>query len=538
MSPTNQTSNSAEHGKATRREWIGLLVLTLPCLLIAMDMTVLHLAVPHLTAALNPTSDQLLWIVDIYGFLIAGCLITMGTLGDRIGRRKLLMIGAAAFGVASALAAFAPTAEMLIVARAALGIAGATLMPSTLSLIRSMFHDENERTFAIAAWMTTFMVGTAAGPLLGGVVLNFFWWGAVFLINVPVMALLLLAGPLLLPEHRDDNPGRLDLFSAALSLASVLAIIYGVKVMAAYGFGGAALASIVLGALGAVVFLKRQRKLADPLLDLSLFANRAISVPIIVQTLAIFTGMAFFLFMAQHLQLVSGLTPIMAGVWMLPATVSGIIGSLSAPALVARIRPAFVIAGASMIAFVGFALLAVPGGSISLITLIVGATLFSLGISPVAMLCTDMVVTAAPPARAGSAAALSETSAELGGALGIAILGSIGTAIYRTAMMDAVPANVPADLAETIRSTLGGAAAATAQLPVPLGDDLLDLSRHAFIDGMQFVAAICAILMLAATIAALVTLRHFRRASDAKETDDVPAPETAIGAVCAPGRVD
>src|ERR671916_83705 len=230
-----------EAGRAPRREWIGLAVIALPCLLYAMDLTVLTLAVPALTADLQPSSTELLWIVDIYGFLVAGFLITMGTLGDRIGRRRLLLIGAGAFGGASVVAAFASSPEMLIASRALLGIAGATLAPSTLSLIRNMFEDDQQRTVAIGIWVTSFSVGAAIGPLVGGVMLESFHWGSVFLIAVPVMVLLLAIGPRLLPEYKDPEPGRLDLASAALSLAAVLAVIYGVKALAK---DGAELASV------------------------------------------------------------------------------------------------------------------------------------------------------------------------------------------------------------------------------------------------------------------------------------------------------
>ncbi|OSQ29112.1 MFS transporter [Thalassospira sp. MCCC 1A03138] len=540
-SPTDDTAQT--DNKATRREWIGLLVLTLPCLLIAMDMTVLHLAVPALTASLNPTSDQLLWIVDIYGFFIAGSLITMGTLGDRIGRRKLLMIGGGCFGAASVLAAFSDTPEMLIFARGVLGIAGATLMPSTLSLIRSMFHNDKERSFAIAAWMTTFMVGTAAGPLLGGLVLSYFWWGAVFLLNVPVMGLLLIVAPILLPEHKAESFGRLDLFSAALSLGSVLAIIYGVKVIAAYGFGSDALAALVFGLLGAWVFIRRQRKLADPLLDLDLLKQKTIALPIVIQTAVIFAGMAYFLFLSQALQLVIGLTPIQAGLSMLPATVAGIVGSMGAPVLMGRFKPGQVMTGALILTAAGFGMLSWPGSVVSLYVLVAGATIFSLGITPVAMICTDMVVASAPSDRAGSAAAMSETSAELGGALGIAILGSVGTAIYRDVMIEAVPTWIGNEAADAIRSTLGGAVNALHDLPATISSDILPLARAAFTDGLQVISIICTILMVLSAIGTLFALRDARCDTNNDDgTDgvngDTPYDPAIKQAACATGNVE
>ena len=540
-SPTDDTAQT--DNKATRREWIGLLVLTLPCLLIAMDMTVLHLAVPALTASLNPTSDQLLWIVDIYGFFIAGSLITMGTLGDRIGRRKLLMIGGGCFGAASVLAAFSDTPEMLIFARGVLGIAGATLMPSTLSLIRSMFHNDKERSFAIAAWMTTFMVGTAAGPLLGGLVLSYLWCGAVFLLNVPVMGLLLIVAPILLPEHKAKSFGRLDLFSAALSLGSVLAIIYGVKVIAAYGFGSDALSALVFGLLGAWVFIRRQRKLADPLLDLDLLKQKTIALPIVIQTAVIFAGMAYFLFLSQALQLVIGLTPIQAGLSMLPATVAGIVGSMGAPVLMGRFKPGQVMTGALILTAAGFGMLSWPGSVVSLYVLVAGATIFSLGITPVAMISTDMVVASAPSDRAGSAAAMSETSAELGGALGIAILGSVGTAIYRDVMIEAVPTGIGNEAADAIRSTLGGAVNALHDLPAAISSDILPLARAAFTDGLQVISIICTILMVLSAIGTLFALRDVHCDTNNDDgTDgvngDTPYDPAIKQAACATGNVE
>jgi DHA2 family multidrug resistance protein-like MFS transporter len=292
--------------RAGRRTWIGLAVLALPCLLYAMDLTVLNLAVPHLSADLQPSSTRLLWIVDIYGFLVAGSLVTMGTLGDRIGRRRLLLIGAAAFGAASVLAAWSTSAQMLIAARALLGVAGATVAPSTLSLIRTMFLDPRQRTVAVSVWITSFSVGGAIGPLLGGVLLEWFWWGSVFLLAVPVMALLLVLGPLLLPEFRDPQAGRLDLLSAALSVAAVLAVIYGLKRLAQDGLGWPPALWILAGLAVGVAFVRRQQRQADPLLDLRLFRNPAFSAALTTNLLSFFVGFGALLFIAQYLQLVLG----------------------------------------------------------------------------------------------------------------------------------------------------------------------------------------------------------------------------------------
>jgi DHA2 family multidrug resistance protein-like MFS transporter len=505
-------SNVPHSPKATHREWIGLAVIALPCMLYSMDLTVLYLAVPHLTADLRPSSSQLLWITDIYGFLVAGFLITMGTLGDRIGRRRLLLMGAAAFGGASVLAAFSSSAGMLIATRAILGIAAATLAPSTLSLIRNMFHDSQERTVAISVWATSYSVGAVIGPLLGGVLLEHFWWGSVFLAGVPVMLLLLVLGPLLLPEFRNPHAGRLDLVSAALSLGAVLAAIYGLKRIAEDGLQWLPVIAILAGLATGLAFVRRQQKLADPLIDLRLFRVPAFRASLATNTLSIFVALSIFFFIAQYLQLVLGLSPLRAGLWTLPSSVGFVVGSMATPALARRVGAAFAVAGGLVLAGIGLALLTQVSGTSALAVVVAGSVVLSLGITPPIVLSTDLIVGTAPREHAGAASAISETGAELGGALGIAILGSIGTAVYRGAMADAVPAGVSPEIAEAARSTLGGAVATVARLPDHLVTALLDTARQAFTAGLQLSALIGAIIAMALAVMAVVLLRHPRTA--------------------------
>ncbi|MGH7322558.1 MAG: MFS transporter [Candidatus Rokuibacteriota bacterium] len=494
--------------KATQREWIGLAVIALPCLLYSMDLTVLNLAEPHLSADLQPSSAQLLWIIDIYGFLVAGSLITMGTLGDRIGRRRLLLIGAAAFGIASVIAAFSTSAEMLIATRALLGIAGATLAPSTLSLIRNLFLDPHQRTFAIGVWVTSYSVGGAIGPLIGGVVLEYFWWGAVFLIGVPVMVLLLVVGPMLLPEFRDPKAGRLDLVSAALSLAAVLAVIYGLKRIAEGGLGWAAALSILAGlALGAA-FVRRQGRLADPLIDLRLFRIPAFSASLALYLVGTLVAFGAYIFIAQYLQLVLELSPLQAGLATVPSMLGFVTGSMVVPLIARRVPPATAMTGGLLLAALGFGLLTQIDGAAGLAVIIAGSVIYSLGISPVVILATDLIVGSAPVERAGAASAISETSSELGGALGIAILGSIGVAVYRAAMADGVPLEVPAEAATAARATLGGAVAAAERLPEQVGAALLETARAAFARAFQLTAAISATASLLIAPVAMVLLRR------------------------------
>src|SRR5215468_4180903 len=502
-SPGQQATGGVR--RAGRREWTGLAVLALAAVLYAMDLTVLHLAVPAISEDLRPSSTQLLWITDIYGFMVAGCLVTMGTLGDRIGRRRLLLGGAAAFAVISVAAAFSTSAQMLIACRALLGIAGATLAPSTLSLIFSMFPDPKQRSTAIGVWITGFSAGGAIGPMLGGVLLERFWWGSVFLLAVPVMALLLVLGPRVLPEYRDPAAGRLDLVSAALLLAAVLAVVFGIKQTAQAGLSWAA-AAILGGLAVGLGFARRQLTLADPMIDLRLFRTRAFNASLAANLLGIFIVVGYFLFVAQYLQLVLGLSPLEAGLWSLPSAGGFIIGSNLAPRLLRRVRPAYVIGSGLALAAAGLAVLTRVGGSpgADLGILAAGSLVISLRLAPVFTATTDLVVSSAPPERAGAASGISETGAELGGALGIAILGSIGAAVYRGDLANALPADVPSQAAAIARGTLGGAVSVAAQLPGDTGPALLDAAREAFIQGMQLTVTLSAV--AAACIAVVATV--------------------------------
>jgi DHA2 family multidrug resistance protein-like MFS transporter len=502
--------NSDTPARAGRREWLGLAVIALPCVLYSMDLTVLNVAVPALSADLQPSSSQLLWIIDIYGFFVAGMLITMGTLGDRIGRRKLLLIGAVAFGLGSLLAAFSTSAEMLIVARALLGVAGATLAPSTLSLIFNMFHDPQQRTFAIGVWIASYSAGAVIGPVVGGLMLEFFWWGSVFLLALPVMALLLVLGPILLPEFRDPDAGRIDLPSAALSLAAVLAAIYGLKQIAQDGVGLLPVLAIVVGAVLALVFVRRQRTLAEPMLDLDLFRIRAFSASLAAYGLSIAVLFGAFVFILQHLQLVLGLSPLEAGLWMVPSGIAFIVAGMLTPLLVRRVRPGFVMAGGLALSALGFVLLAQVDETTGVGLLVVALLIFSVGVTPVITLATDLIVGSAPPERSGAASGISETGAEFGGAVGIAVLGSIGVAVYRGHLEGEVPPSVPPEQAETARDTLGGATEVAAELPDAVGAALLETAQEAFALGLQVTAVVGALVLAGLAVVTGYLLRHAR----------------------------
>ena len=486
--------------KAGYRDWLALAVLVLPVLLISVDMTVLGFALPYLSEALSPSGSEQLWIVDIYSFVLAGLLVLMGSLGDRIGRRKLLLSGALAFGAASVLAAFAPNPGLLIAARALLGVGGATLMPSTLSLLRSIFADDAQRRIAIAVWSSGFSGGMALGPVIGGWLLEHFWWGSVFLINVPVMLVLLVAGPFLLPEARDPDPGRFDPLSALLSLAAVLPVVYGIKRASEHGVDGIAALSALTGLLLGLVFVRRQRASPEPMLDLELFANRAFTASVLTNTLGVFSLVGLLFLIPQHLQLVLGLSPVTAALWMLPTAVAGVVGSLAAARLARRFPVPHLISTGLLLAMAGFGVLVLLGVHGGLAALVAGLLLVGFGVPLSETLTNDLIVTAAPPERAGAASAISETGFELGGALGTAVLGSIATAVYRSEM--------PVEAGPAARETLGGAVATAQRLPPEQAQALLEASREAFVHAVH-VSALAGGSLLAYTAAqAFILLRN------------------------------
>jgi MFS transporter, DHA2 family, multidrug resistance protein len=494
--------------RAGRREWIGLAVLALPALLLAMDTTVLHLALPVLGTDLEAGSVQQMWIMDVYAFMVAGFLVTMGTLGDRIGRRKLLLIGAAAFATASVLAAFAPTAATLILARALLGVAGATVIPSTLSLISNMFTDPKQRASAIGLWMTCFSVGAMIGPVVGGVMLETFWWGSVFLLGVPVMVLLLILGPMLLPEYRAPGAGRLAPLDTLLSLASILPLVYGLKKLAAEGWQPVPLSAIAAGLTVGVCFVRRQRRSSDPLLDLRLFSVRSFSASLGILFLGMLTLSALTMYLAQMLQMVNGLGTLEAGLWMLPFVAGTTVGLTLAPTVARRVPPARVIGGGLVLAAAGYAVLTQLDASSGPLLLAVGATVVTVGTGPLMVLGSDLIMSAAPPTRSGSAASLQATSSELGMALGIAVLGSVGTAVYRTTVAGGLPAELSAHTQARAADNLPAATAEAGELPAHLAARVLASAREAFITGFTTVAAISCAVLLVLAVVSFTLLRH------------------------------
>lgn len=498
--------------RAGTRDWLGLAVLALPTLLVGINTTVLFLAQPELSSELGANEAQRLWITDIYGFLVAGFLITMGTLGDRVGRRRLLLVGAAAFTLASVLAAFSPTPELAILTRGLMGIAGATIMPSTLSLIRSMFHDPRQRTTAIAVWATSLSVGIALGPLLSGVMLQFFWWGSTLLVGVPFLVLLLVVGPALLPEYRDTTArASLDLVSVLLSLTAVLSVIYGIKQAATDGLTPVALAASGAGLAIGFVFLRRQRRLTDPLLDLDMFRSRAFSAALLLLMLVFVAFGGIQLLFSTFLLQVAGFPPLLAGLWMAPSAGGLLVGSLVAPALVRRARPGTVVAASLTVSILGLALVAQAAAPVQgsdwlspeFLLLQLGVVLAFLGIGPPSVLGADLVVGSAPQEKAGSASAMEETAAEFGVASGIAVIGSAGTAVYRAQMAGADTAGVPSDAAHRAGESLDSALAEAQTI----GPELVARAQEAFTQGLVWASTGSAVLLTLVAISAALFLR-------------------------------
>ncbi|GAB2854903.1 MFS transporter [Streptomyces deserti] len=502
MTSTAQPVKGAEAVKRPAR-WLALSVLVLAVLLVAVDATVLGLATPYISEDLRPSGTQLLWIGDVYSFVIAGLLVSMGSLGDRIGRKRILLVGATAFGAISVLNAYATTPELMIVARALLGVAGATLMPATLALIRNLFDDPRERSLAIGIWGATTSAGTAIGPIAGGFLLEHFWWGSVFLINLPVMAVLVLVGIKLLPESRNPNPGPWDLVSVLLSLVGMVGVVYAVKEAAAHGFAWATLGAGLLGAAALYGFVRRQLTLPAPLLDMRLFGNRGFSGAVLADLLTILglSGLVFFL--SQYLQLVQGRRPLEAGLAELPAAIGAVAAGLVAGRAARRFSVRAVVSGG--LAAVGLALAALTVIDQSTGYPLLGASLLVVGVGAgfSFTVTADVILSGVPRDQAGAASAVSETAYELGAALGIALLGSVVTGVYRGFPG---PAGTPAEAHES----LGGAVQAAAHLPAHTAETMLGAARQSFVDGLTLAAGVGAAVLLAAAVAAWFLLRGQR----------------------------
>ncbi|WP_051198895.1 MFS transporter [Gordonia shandongensis] len=493
---------------ADRRTWFGLLVLMLPVLLVSMDFSVLYLAIPTITDAIDPTATEQLWILDIYGFLIAGLLITMGNIGDRIGRRRILLTGAAVFCGASVLAAFAPNAALLIAARALMGVGGATLMPASLSLLASMFPP-HQRGRAIGVWTAAFAGGAALGPVVGGILLHHFWWGVVFLINVPVLAVLFALAPLLLPEYRASSTEPFDVLGVVLSMAGILPVVYAVKTFAASGPSTSVVVAAALGVAAFVTFLRHESRCAAPLVDLSLFRNPALCAALAVALVGMMAQGGIAYLSNVYLQSVLEYDVLSAAFAGLPMAVTVAVFSVSADRVARRFGVRWTLSGSVLLAAaatLGFLTLDADTGLWVFLVLTAAA---GIGYGIQFALVSDVVVGAAPPEKSGAASGISETCFELGTALGLALLGSIATAVFRSRGRDA---GVADSLGETLKQARADG--------VP-GEALADAARAAFVDGMHVAAAAGGIglAILAGVVVVAVADRHTRTVDSAEGVD-------------------
>lgn len=500
ITPVSQPDATTTVPKAGPREWVALAVLMLPVLLVSIDNTVLAFALPEISAALRPSGAQQLWIIDIYPLILAGLLVSMGSFGDRIGRRRLLLIGATGFAAVSVIAAYAPSAEALIASRAALGFFGAMLMPSTLSLLRNIFLDAAQRRLAIAVWASCFAAGAALGPIVGGFLLEHAWWGSVFLLAVPVLIPLLILGPIFVPESRDPAPGRIDVVSIALSMLALAPLVFAIKNLANGKSVVATAVLTVVGIVSLVSFVRRQLRRPDPMLDVRLFRVPTFSGAVLVNLLSVVSLVGFLFFVSQHLQLVIGQSPMQAGMSLVPGLGAMVVAGLAVVSLVRWVRPSTIIVSALLLSALAYALVLMLASPTAVTPIIVAFAVLGAGIGAAETLSNDLIVSSVPPEKAGAASAVSETAYEMGAVLGTAVLGSILTASYGANLR--VPAGVGPEAAAAARETLGGAHAVADALPAEQATALLGAAGEAFDSGVTITSGIGMVLMVVSALLA------------------------------------
>ncbi|WP_330451912.1 MULTISPECIES: MFS transporter [unclassified Streptomyces] len=515
--------------------WVVLVVLCLSLLLVALDATVLHVAVPDITEDLRPSAAGLLWIVDVYPLVCASLLILFGTLGDRVGRRRVLLLGYALFGVASAVAALADSAGVLIAARALLGVGGAMIMPATLSILRQVFPDRRERAVAIGVWSAVAAVGAATGPVVGGFLVEHYWWGSVFLINIPLMALILPVGRLLLPESRGNDDGPWDVLGALMAAAGVLGVVLGVK-RAGTGeglTGPATLVPLLLGAALLVAFVRRQRRRTHPLIDIGMFARPAFSTAVGCIVLAMLALVGLELVAVQYLQLVLGLSPLETGLRLLPLTFAAMAAGATGSHTLRRIGPRRMVGWGFVLTAASVLTLTVMGRDDRPALLTAAFVALGFGLQSTLFGAYESMLSEAPADRAGGAAAIGETSYQLGAGMGIALLGSVMNAAYTPGLAGLHAEGVPASAASSAAHSLGEAYKEAAQLGGPLGAVLRATARDAFIGGLHITLMVSAGLLLLGALAALRLPRAMECAPklceprESAERIDTPARESA-----------
>lgn len=494
-----------EDMRAAKKDWVALAVLMLPVLLVSIDNTVLSLALPSISKTLTPSATQLLWVVDSYSLVLAGLLVSMGSLGDIFGRRKMLLIGAVGFTFISVFAAYSVNAQMLIFSRVFMGVFGAMLMPATLSLIRNIFHVREQRRLAIAIWASCFSAGAALGPIVGGVLLEYFWWGSVFLLAVPVMIVLIVCAPFLIPESKNPNPAKINFVAIVLLFCTIIPVVYSIKVVAHDGVNLKSLVLVVVGLFVGFVFVKMQLKSRNPLLEIDLFRSKVFTGAVNINLFSTFALVGALLFISQHLQLVLGLSPLQAAFKLTPGLLLMIVASLSVVYVVRFVQPGKIVVFAIFLASMGYVVIALFGSSPNSLGIVVAFALLGVGIGSAETLANDFIISAVPAEKAGAASGISETAYELGVVLGTSIIGGILTATYSNKVV--MPAGLSAQQQVQATETLGGAVNVSESLSLLEATQLLNSAHKAFESGATIISVVGAVLMLALTVLAWVTLK-------------------------------
>ncbi|MEU9800099.1 MFS transporter [Streptomyces sp. NPDC051000] len=534
MSGTNVTGDrnpspwqriSAASGGANR--WVVLAVLCVSLVLVALDATILHVAVPAVTEDLRPGSVELLWIVDAYPLVCAALLILFGTLGDRVGRRRILLLGYGLFGIASAIAALADNAQVLIAARALLGIGGAMIMPATLSILRQVFPDRRERALAIGIWTAVAAIGAASGPVLGGFLVQHYWWGSVFLINIPLMALILPLGRWLLPESKGSSQGPWDVLGALMAAGGVLGAVLGVKRLGAERqlADPEALLPLLLGVALLILFVRRQRRRTHPLIDMRLFSRAAFTTSVGCIVLAMLALVGLELIAVQYLQLVLRLSPLETGLRLLPLTFAAMAAGATGSYTLQRVGPRTMVSLGFLLTACAVLLLTLMGQQDRPVLLTVGFILLGFGLQTTLFAAYESMLSEAPAATAGGAASIGETSYQLGAGMGIALLGSVMNAAYAPGLAH-VPGVSAADSAGAANS-LGEAYQIAAHLGGPAGASLYAAARHSFVHGLHVTLVVSAALLFAGAVMALKLPRAMDCAADPDTAEPLRLPAQA-----------
>ncbi|KUL33865.1 transporter [Streptomyces sp. NRRL F-4489] len=527
-----RTAGVPGHTGGGVNRWTVLTVLCVSLLFVALDTTILYVAVPSVTEDLRPGPVELLWIVDIYPLIAASLLILFGTLGDRVGRRRVLLLGYGLFALASAAAALAPNPQILMAARALLGIGGAMIMPATLSILRQVFPDRRERAVAIGMWSAVAAVGAAVGPVLGGFLVENFWWGSVFLINIPMMAAMFLIGRWLLPESRGERNGPWDLLGAVIAAFGVLGIVFGVKRLGSGApvVGVTTLLPIAVGTVLLVLFVRRQRRRAHPLIDMRLFARPAFGTSIGCIVLAMLALVGLQLIAVQYLQLVLGLSPLETGLRMLPLVFAAMAAGLTGSKVLQALGPRVMVSAGFTLTAIAVLSLTAMGTHDRFWQLSLGFVLLGFGFQSTLFGAYESMLSEAPAAQSGGAAALGETAYQLGAGIGVALLGSVMNAAYAPGLsrVDGVSAGA----SRSASHSLGEAYKVAAGLGEHARQALRLAARDAFVHGLRVTLVASGVLLL---VGAAIALRLPRRAAESGERAEAgaPAEEGAGGAAAA-----